>query len=66
MEEKEKKLFEKLYDHYKKSNMLCFGSPDQFQYRQNQLLPSLVELILYPYLKEKNEGCEPPNGCMGD
>lgn len=55
MEEDEKLLFHKLYEDYKKANLISYGSPDQYQFRQNNLLKSLSEVILFPYLKQLSE-----------
>ena len=58
MEQEELNRYEELYDLYKKSRMICYGSPDQFQYRQNELLQKVAEIILLPYWKCQNKELE--------
>lgn len=57
-----------LSEAYKKSTMIRYGSPDQYQYRQNDLIQKVAELLLIPFyqwehqqainqqLEDKNEG----------
>lgn len=51
MEEEKIKQYEELMKLYKESQMVKYGSPDQFQYRQNQLLKELAKFILIPFCK---------------
>jgi predicted protein tyrosine phosphatase len=44
-----KKEYEELYQLLSQSNMICYGSPDQYQYRQNQLLQKIAHIMLFPY-----------------
>ncbi len=55
MDDLMKKQYEDLFESYKKSQMVSYGSPDQYQYRQNKLLQKLSEVILFPYLIEKEK-----------
>lgn len=55
MEEKQIKKYEELFEKFKKASMICYGSPDQFQYRQNELLHALAEFILMPFWQWQHE-----------
>ncbi len=43
--------YEDIYEAYMNSNTISMGSPDQYQYRQNQLIQKLAEFILLPYIR---------------
>lgn len=47
--------FRDLYDVYQRAMLISHGSPDQFQYRQNQLTQAVAEFLLAPYLKYEEE-----------
>ncbi len=49
MDKERIKEYEELFDIYKKSRLISYGSPDQYQYRQNELLQKLAEFILLPF-----------------
>jgi hypothetical protein len=55
MEEWPLKKYKELLETYDRSRMISYGSPDQFQYRQNQLLQALAEFILEHYYKCQEE-----------
>ena len=55
MEDYKKEQYEKIFDKYKKATMISYGSPDQFQFRQNELMLSLAEFILTPYWQWEHE-----------
>ncbi len=40
-----------LLNKYKKSNLVCFGRPDNFQFHQNELNQSIAEYLLQPFWK---------------
>ena len=52
----EKEALEQYYDNFidafKKSGMISYGSPDQFQYRQNCLLQAMAEFMIAKYGNE--------------
>jgi len=51
------KDFQDLQEALDKSNMICYGRPDQFQYYQNELSKNIARFLLLPYLekRKKNE-----------
>lgn len=55
MEEYEIERYKPLMKRYEEANLIRFGSPDQFQFRQNQLLKQLAEFILAPFSKWEAE-----------
>ena len=59
----EKEALEQYYDNFvesfHKSTLVAFGTPDQFQYRQNCLLQAMAEFMIAKYGNEfikENEG----------
>ncbi len=54
MDQERIKQYEELFDFYKKSRLIAYCSPDQFQYRQNELLQKLAEFILLPFWQRQN------------
>ena len=51
------KCFENLLEAYKKSNLIIYATPDQFQYRQNCLLQAMAEFMIAnfsEYLKKND------------
>lgn len=55
MEDQQLKEYKEIFDLYQKSRMIAYGSPDQFQYRQNELLQKLAEFILIPFWQWEHE-----------
>jgi len=55
MNENELKSYQQLFDAYKKSQMIAYGSPDQFQYHQNQLCRTMAEFLLTPFINHLKE-----------
>jgi len=51
----ELKLFNSLLDAYQKSMLVCHGSPDQFQYRQNLLLQELTKYVIFLMIQGRDE-----------
>jgi len=39
----------KIFEAYKKSTMIAYGSPDQYQYRQNDLIQKVAEFLLIKF-----------------
>jgi predicted protein tyrosine phosphatase len=54
MDEEKNKLFDQLYDAYKKASLVSFGSPDQYQFHQNNLIKALALFVMDPIINEKN------------
>lgn len=50
-----KPSYERLFEKYKKANLVSYGSPDQYQFRKNELVMEITEILLYPYLKKQEE-----------
>ncbi len=44
-----------LFDVYKKSQMISYGTPDQYQYRQNELIQKIAEIMLIPFYQWEQE-----------
>jgi hypothetical protein len=40
--------YRNLIDKYRKSNMVSYGRPDNFQFHQNELSQAIAELLLQP------------------
>ena len=55
IEEKMIPLYRELFEKYKKATMISFGSPDQYQFHQNELAKSLAEFILLPFYEWESE-----------
>ena len=55
MEQDEINRFMDIEDAYTRSNLINYGSPDQYQYRQNQLCQKLAEFVLTPYWNFQSE-----------
>jgi hypothetical protein len=55
MDKEEVKDFEILNDKYIKSLSIAFGSPDQYQYHQNELCKEIARFILKPYWVKQME-----------
>lgn len=47
--------YKELEDALKKTEMVCYGRPDQFQYYQNELSKTIARFLLKPYLHPKIE-----------
>lgn len=55
--------------YYSKSELISYGSPDQYQFRQNELLKKMAEFILTPYWEwqsAQNEKNNQEDGSMVD
>lgn len=57
MNETEKLALKNIFEAYKKSELVMYGSPDQFQFRKNQLLTAIADFILCSHEKECEEMC---------
>lgn len=55
MEEWQIEKYKELQRLYEESRMIKYGSPDQYQYRQNALLQYLAEFFLIPYWQYQND-----------
>jgi hypothetical protein len=53
--EEEIKKYKKLFEKLKESRMVKYGSPDQFQWRQNELLQEMADFIMIPYYQWEHE-----------
>lgn len=51
MNEELLKIYEEIFDNYKKAELVSYGTPDQYQFRQNELSKSVAKFILMPYWK---------------
>ncbi len=55
MDEIQIKSYKELFDKIKVSRMVKYGSPDQFQFRQNELIQALADFIMLPYYQYEHE-----------
>jgi len=39
---------QELEDAYKRATLVCYGSPDQYQFRHNELIRAMAEIMLQP------------------
>jgi len=53
MDEVTKEQYRQLFEKYKESRMVKYGSPDQFQWRKNELIEALAEFVLIPYFENE-------------
>jgi predicted protein tyrosine phosphatase len=51
MDNAELESLKQIFEAYKKSTMIAYGSPDQYQYHQNQLIKKIAEHILVKFYK---------------
>jgi len=45
--------FKALEEALEKTNLVCYGRPDQFQYYQNELSKTIANFLLKPYWRSK-------------
>ncbi len=50
-----KEQYRRLFEKYKDARKVKYGSPDQFQWRKNELLECMAELFLQPYFNLLDE-----------
>jgi len=55
MEEYKLEQLREVFELYKKATLISYGSPDQYQYRQNELLKKIAEVILFPFFERERE-----------
>jgi len=59
MNESQKASYEDLFEAYKKTQLVAYGSADQYQFHRNELCIKLAEFILLPYFEQiQNENEE--------
>lgn len=55
MEQYKVDQYKKVFEKYQRATLVSFGSPDQYQFRQNELMHALAEFILIPYWQYERE-----------
>jgi hypothetical protein len=55
MNEHEIEEFKKINEKYRQATSLRYGTPDQYQFRQNELMHALARFILEPYWKYEED-----------
>jgi predicted protein tyrosine phosphatase len=66
MKKYKKDKYERIFEKYKESQLIAYCTPDQYQFRQNELIKELAEFILTPYFKWKNEQVEDEEEDLND
>lgn len=55
MDNAELESLKQVFEAYKKSTMIRYGSPDQYQYRQNDLIQKVAEHLLIKFSRWEQE-----------
>ena len=45
--------YDRLQEAFTKTNQICYGRPDQFQFYQNELSKAIAYFLLLPYYHQK-------------